>query len=123
MAAEPICFECVARDGLRVRLLRARYYGHILAEEGHPELEWHFRYPASEIQRALEQAVDITAGNRPQTRRYLGPVVVPDGRAFQGRAGLPNGRQFVVVVQLESEETGFVLTAYAPIGRVKGITR
>ena len=126
MAGEPICFECVAVDGLVVRLTRARYYGHILAPEGHPELEWHFRYPASQIQIALEQAVNVTAGNRPQTKLYLGPSVIPDGRAFDGKPGRPNARQFRVAVQVENDaesERGYVLTAYAPIVRVTGTAR
>jgi hypothetical protein len=126
MTGEPICFECFAVDGLVVRLTKERYYGHILAPEGHPELEWHFRYPASQIQMALEQAVNATVGNRPQTRLYLGPSVIPDGRAFEGKPGLPNARQFRVAVQVENNEKsgkGYVLTAYAPIVRVRGTIR
>lgn len=120
--AEPICFQCAAADGLVVRLTKARYYDHILA--GHSELEWHFRYPASEIQRALEQAVSVSSGNRPQTRLYVGPVVTPDGRLYEGKAGRPNGRQFTVVVCVEDAgEKGVVITAYAPTLRVKDAVR
>lgn len=117
--AEPTCFQCIAADGLQVRLTKARYCDHILA--GHSELDWHFRYPASEIQRALEQAVRVTPGNRPQTRLYVGPIVTPDGRYYEGKAGRPNGRQFTVVVSVEDGgQNGVVITAYAPILRVKG---
>ena len=47
-AIDPVCFECVAKDGVRVRLTKARYNSHILDE--HPDLANDFAYP--EIGRA-----------------------------------------------------------------------
>jgi hypothetical protein len=121
---EPVCFECRAADGVLVRLTKDRYNGHILAPEGHPDLECDFRYPASMIQQALENAVEILKGNKPDTRMYYGPDVIPDGRFYAGKAGRPTARQFVVVVKLEDNATrGLVVTAYAPIVRVRGATR
>lgn len=56
MSGEPICFECDAKDGLKVRLTQDRWDNHIRLVDGHAELEWHFAYPKSEIRKALELA-------------------------------------------------------------------
>lgn len=94
MSGEPICFECDAKDGLRVRLTQDRWDNHIRLLDGHPELEWHFAYPKPEIQKALELAEEISPGNKPNTRLYLGPPVVPDGTRYAAMVGRPPSRQF-----------------------------
>jgi hypothetical protein len=108
---ERLSFECKAKDGLIVRLTATRYTEHIL--EDHPELEFHFQSPPSQIRMALECAEEILQGNKPDTRIYIGPSVRPDGPSV-GFGGPPKPRRFRVVVCVESGYSGFVTTAYAP---------
>ncbi|HWW87262.1 MAG TPA: hypothetical protein VNZ26_26875, partial [Vicinamibacterales bacterium] len=114
--------NCRAKDGRIVRLAKKRHDDHILDE--HPDLARDFAYPASEIQKALESAEDVSPGSRPNTMMYLGPPVMPNGIASGGQFGHSREmRRFRVVVQTEEGNTGFVTTAYAPVVSARGKVR
>jgi hypothetical protein len=95
-------------------MTRARYESHILDE--HPDLLRDFTYPASEIQKAIETAIDVRPGAWGARLEYVGPDIVPDTLTSRFRLPLAK-RNMHVIVQEEPDNRGHVVTAYTVVKR------
>lgn len=100
---EQLCFECLGKGGRLIRLTRSRYEGHILNR--HPDLLRDFNHPASWIQMTLENPDRLSpTGPKGDREKYIGAPVMPE-------KGIQTRRRFHVVVQLEPNNRGHVVTA------------